>query len=94
LVDQKFPICYNRSIVRNKESKMDAEKTTYSQRHGSPYDRGSADSYYHRDYWPHYFTADTHRSRRIDMDQMTPYEIEAYTAGYYDNEADGNKKEW
>ena len=73
---------------------MIAEKTQYDQRHGSPYDRGQADSYYGRDYWPHYFAGDTHRSRRIDMEQMTPSELAAYTAGYRDNEANGDKKEW
>jgi hypothetical protein len=66
----------------------------YNERHGGPYDRGQADSYYGRDYWPHYFVRDTHKSPRIDLDQMTPEEIVAYTAGYRDNEARGDKKEW
>jgi hypothetical protein len=69
-------------------------QTRYDERHGGPYDRGTADSYYDRDYWPHYFVGDTHNSRRVDMAQMSPAEIAAYTAGYNDNEADGNKKEW
>jgi hypothetical protein len=43
---------------------------------------------------PHYFVGDTHRSPRIDMAQMTDTEIAAYAAGYRDNEADGNKKEY
>ena len=66
----------------------------HDQRHGGPYDRGQADSYYGREYWPHYFVGDTHRSLRIDMAQMTAAEITAYTAGYRDNEATGDKKEW
>jgi hypothetical protein len=73
---------------------MIKEQTRYDERHGGPYDRGTADSYYNRDYWPHYFVGDTHNSRRVDMAQMSPAEIAAYTAGYNDNEADGNKKEW
>jgi hypothetical protein len=73
---------------------MIKEQTRYDERHGGPYDRGTADSYYDRDYWPHYFVGDTHNSRRVDMVQMSPAEIAAYTAGYNDNEADGNKKEW
>jgi hypothetical protein len=73
---------------------MIKEQTRYDERHGGPYDRGTADSYYDRDYWPHYFVGDTHNSRRVDMAQMSPAEIAAYTAGYNDNEADGNKKEW
>jgi hypothetical protein len=66
----------------------------HDQRHGGPYDRGQADSYYGREYWPHYFVRDTHNSPRIDMEQMTPAELAAYTAGYRDNEANGDKKEW
>ena len=66
----------------------------YNERHGGPYDRGTADSYYGRDYMPHYFVRDTHRSPRIDMAQMTAQEIVAYTAGYTNNEANGDKKEW
>jgi hypothetical protein len=73
---------------------MIKETTAYDQRHGGPYDRGMADSYYGRDYWPHYFTGDTHKSRRVDMEQMTPAELAAYTAGYRDNEANGDKKDW
>jgi hypothetical protein len=73
---------------------MIKEQTRYDERHGGPYDRGTADSYYGRDYWPHYFVGDTHNSRRVDMAQMSPAEIVAYTAGYNDNEADGNKKEY
>jgi len=73
---------------------MIKEKIKYDERHGGPYDRGTADSYYDRDYWPHYFVGDTHNSRRVDMAQMSSAEIAAYTAGYNDNEADGNKKEW
>lgn len=73
---------------------MITEATKFDQRHGGPYDRGTADSYYGREYWPHYFVGDTHNSRRIDLEQMTAEEIVAYTAGYRDNEANGDKKEW
>jgi hypothetical protein len=66
----------------------------YDERHGGPYDRGTADSYYGRDYMPHYFVRDTHRSPRIDMAQMTAQEIVAYTAGYTNNEVNGDRKEW
>ena len=73
---------------------MITEATKFDQRHGSPYDRGQADSYYGREYWPHYFTGDTHNSPRVDLEQMTVHEIVAYTAGYRDNEASGDKKEY
>ncbi len=73
---------------------MIAEKTQYSQRHGSPYDRGSADSYYGREYDPHYFKGATYSTEEVTEQDMTPEEILAYAAGYQDNEASGNKKEW
>ena len=61
-------------------------------RHGGPYDRGSADSYYRRPCAPHYYIGATGSSEMISEDRMTPDEIEAYLAGFKDNEADGNFK--
>jgi hypothetical protein len=66
----------------------------YDERHGGPYDRGSADSYYRRGFKPHYFVGDTYTSEEVLQEQMTPEEIEAYTAGYEDNERDGNFKDY
>lgn len=66
----------------------------YNERHGGPYDRGQADSYYGRDYNPHYFVGDSYKSPCIEMAQMTAAEITAYTAGYRDNEARNDKKDW
>jgi len=73
---------------------MLGQSAYYTERHGGPYDRGQADSYYGRDYMPHYFVSDSYNSPRIEMAQMTAHEIVAYTAGYRDNEARGDKKEW
>lgn len=69
-------------------------KTEYSQRHGGPYDRGSADSYYGRGFRPHYFKGDTYNSERVDEQHMTADELAAYKAGFYDNEESGNFKDW
>jgi hypothetical protein len=66
----------------------------YNERHGGAYDRGQADSYYGREYNPHYFVSDSYNSPRIELSQMTAHEIVAYTAGYRDNEARGDKKDW
>ena len=46
------------------------EKSEYSNRevftrHGGAYDRGSADTYYHRSPEPHYFTGATYQSTKI-----------------------------
>jgi len=66
----------------------------YDKRHGGPYDRGAADSYYGRGYKPHYFTGPTYQSDRVELIDMTPEEITAYTKGYNDNEDAGNFKDW
>lgn len=65
----------------------------YNQRHGGPYDRGSADSYYGRGFRPHYFTGDTYQSQEIIPEKGSP-EWEEYAAGFDDNEKAGNFKDW
>jgi hypothetical protein len=62
----------------------------YDTRHGGPYDRGSADSYYGRRRNPHYYVGGTGHSKPIT--KLTAQEREAYNAGYNDNEAAGDKK--
>lgn len=68
--------------------------TTYDTRHGSPYDRGAADAYYHRERRPHYFVKGTYASKKVTIDEMTQDEIAAYDAGYADVESSGDGKEW
>lgn len=63
-------------------------------RHGSPYDRGSADAYYNRLCKPHYFIGATYQSQRIDKDGMTDQEILEYYAGYRDQQWSGDQKEY
>ena len=63
----------------------------YDTRHGGPYDRGSADRYYGRSFYPHYYKGNTHASEMVEERDMTEEEIEGYTAGY-DDEFD--RKEW
>lgn len=69
-------------------------KKKYDKRHGGPFDRGGADSYYGRGRNPHYYVKGTGTSRRVDKKDMTEEEIEAYHAGYDENESLGDKKEW
>lgn len=66
----------------------------YDERHGGPFDRGAADSYYHRAPNPHYFEGATYQSECISKHFMTPEQIEAYNAGYDWNEEFGDKKDW
>ena len=57
--------------------------TDYSQRAGSPYDRGGADRYYGRDFKPHYYLNWNGRAEvRVEKADMTADEIAAYTAGW------------
>ena len=67
---------------------------TYDTRHGGPYDRGSADSYYHRPRKPHYYVGGTGSSTEVTEELMSNDEIEAYNAGYDYNEETGDKKDW
>ena len=64
----------------------------YDSRHGGCFDRGSADSYYHRPRDPHYYTQGTGTSDKVT--ELTESEIEAYHAGYDYNEEYGDKKDW
>ena len=73
---------------------MVAEDIQYDQRHGGPWDRGVADSYYHRAFDPHYFVGETYMSDKVVLANMTAEEITAYTAGYNWNEYYGDKKDW
>jgi hypothetical protein len=71
---------------------MIAEKAQYDQRHGGPYDRGSADAWYGREFDPHLFRGDTYDSEPVGLADMTAEEITAYTAGYRDTPF--AQKEW
>ena len=65
----------------------------YDKRHGGPYDRGRADSYYQRPFRPHYFAGATYQSTEHVAEVGTP-EYKAYMAGFDENEASGNFKDW
>ena len=67
-------------------------KKNYDTRHGGPFDRGSADSYYHRPRDPHFYVEGTGTSERVT--DLTPAEVQAYLAGYQYNEQFGDKKDW
>ena len=60
--------------------------------HGSLYDRGSADSYYGRGRDPHWYPNGTYNGPKVT--DLTDAERAEYLAGYSDNEANGNHKNW
>jgi hypothetical protein len=70
------------------------DRCDYDRRHGGPFDRGSADSWYDRGRNPHYYVGDTYSSERIEKDKMNSLEIAEYMAGYNYNEQFGGKKDW
>lgn len=62
------------------------------ERHGSLYDRGSADSYYNRKQDPHWYPNGTpHDPRITNLDEA---QLDEYRRGYEENEESGNHKEW
>jgi len=63
-------------------------------RHGGPFDRGAADSYYGRNMEPHYYLGATMASTKIGKDGMTADELAAYYSGYYWNTDNGTFKEY
>ena len=61
-------------------------------RHGSLYDRGSADSYYHRPTTPHYGGVGGDSGPRVSVTDSDS--VAEYMAGYEWNEQYGDKKNW
>lgn len=66
----------------------------YEQFHGSPFDRGSADSYYGRPQDPHWWPEGTYKGTRVEAVNMSRKQMQAYYAGYAYNEEFGDKKNW
>jgi hypothetical protein len=58
-------------------------------RHGSLYDRGSADSYYRRKKDPHWWPEGTGRGTKVT--ELTEEELKEYNLGYDENT---DFKEW
>lgn len=61
-------------------------------RHGSLYDRGSADSYYGRSPDPHYGGVGGDSGPRLSV--VDGASVSEYMAGYRDNEQSGHKKDY
>jgi hypothetical protein len=74
-------------------TKYEFRGKTYEQQHGNAFDRGSADSYYHRPRSPHKGGSGGQYGFEPITD-LTAEELEAYHAGYDWNEEFGGKKDW
>lgn len=62
--------------------------------HGSPWDRGAADSYYRRQPNPHMGGVGGTSGPHIPQECMSEQEVQEYHEGYQWNEQNGDKKEW
>jgi hypothetical protein len=78
----------------NEMQTIEFEGIAYNASHGSPFDRGSADSYYGRAQDPHWWPEGTGRGVRMESKDMSMEELRAYFRGYEYNERFGDKKNW
>ena len=62
--------------------------------HGSPYDRGGADSYYRRPFDPHWWPEGTQKGTRVELKDMSVEAILEYNRGFKDNEEAQDFKDW
>ena len=67
---------------------------TNSRGHGSPYDRGAADSHYQRGPVPHWYPEGTYNGKRVEESEMTKEQIREYMIGFAENEAALDFKDW
>ena len=67
-------------------------RSYYDRRHGGPYDRGMADSWYRRGRTPHFYEGKAYDSPKIEEKDMRTSEIKEYNAGFDDNESDPNAR--
>ena len=80
-------------LIDHTQAPQEFEGQLYDQRHGGPFDRGAADSWYHSPPEPHYYVGATYMSERVNCEPGTQAHAE-YMAGYEFNERSGGKKDW
>ena len=66
----------------------------YDAQHGSPFDRGSADSWYSRPQQPHWYPEGSYNGDRVEAKDMSLQQMREYFRGYEYNEQFGGKKDW
>ena len=67
---------------------LNSTKSWQDRGYGSPYDRGSADAYYGRNYNPHFYIDGMYR---VPSSDMTMAQIEDYRLGYTE---ETDQKDW
>ncbi len=66
----------------------------YDTSHGSPFDRGGADYWYHRPAYPHFWPQGTGHGIKICQGHMSKAEIAAYYAGFDEAAERGGQKDY
>ena len=70
---------FNIEVALQNAGILDDDFNEVDRTHGSPWDRGSADSYYHRPRNPHYYPEGTCIGDRCES--LTSDQVKAYLAG-------------
>lgn len=83
---------FNIEVALQNGGILDEDFNEVDRSHGSPWDRGSADSYYSRPRDPHYYPEGLGNGQRVIG--LTHDQIKQYLAGYAHNEKCGDKKSW
>ena len=81
-------------MERDMKNTIDYRGQTFDRTHGSPFDRGAADSWYSRPQDPHWYPNGSYVGNRIESKDMNIAEMRAYFMGYEYNEQFGGKKSW
>jgi hypothetical protein len=81
-------------MIIDEKRQVEFNGITYTTWHGSPFDRGSADSWYSRPQQPHWYPEGSYRGDRVEAKDMTLAQMREYYRGYEYNEQYGDKKEW
>lgn len=81
-------------MERDMKNTIEYRGQTFDRTHGSPFDRGTADSWYSRPQSPHWYPEGSYRGDRVESKDMSMAELRAYFIGYEYNEEFGDKKSW
>jgi hypothetical protein len=85
---------FNIEVALQNAGILDEDFNEVDRSHGSPWDRGSADSYYGRPRDPHYYPEGTGNGERVNSESLDPEQLKAYMKGYDHNEEFGHKKSY
>jgi hypothetical protein len=82
------------NMIIEENNTVEYRGEVFDRTHGSPFDRGSADSHYGRRQDPHWYPEGSYRGERIEPENMSIAEMRAYFMGYEFNERFGDKKNY